>query len=48
MIIPSSANQQEANLLYTHVTYTTWLSAGHSNGDQDMGLDLLKVAICPK
>ena len=48
MLIPSSANLQEADLLYTHFTHTTWLNAGHSNGDQDMSLDLLKVAICPK
>ena len=48
MIIPSSADWQEANLLCTHFTHTTWLNAGHSNGDQDKSLDLLKVAICPK
>ena len=48
MIIPSSADQQKANLLYTYFTHTTWLNAGHSNGDQDMSPDLIKVSTCPK
>ena len=48
MILPSSADQQTTDLLYTHFIYANWLNSGHGKGAQDMGLKLLKLGIYPK